>query len=360
MIVGGGPAGSAAAIALARAGHEVTLIERTASASDKVCGDFVSAEAITAITDCGVDLSALAPAPIGHVRLIHGKRIATARLPFAAFGLTRRALDEALLRHASDCGATVLRGHQVKGIHVDGSPHSIDCASLGPLESPAVFLATGKHNLRGTPRRARSSGLIGLKMYYALAPGQAAILRGNVELMLFAGGYAGLQPVEGGHAVLCALLPASRLRSLETLASENPHLAMRLAGARPLLRRPLAIAGLSYGYVHAGCRDEPPGLFRLGDQAAVIPSLTGDGVALALASGTLAARTWLEGGNATLYHSRHAANLAQQMRLACVIHRLCLSPGAQRVVVAAGQLWPSAVRLIANWTRSATISVQGV
>jgi flavin-dependent dehydrogenase len=360
LIIGGGPAGSAAAIAMARAGRDVTLIERSASATDKVCGDFVSAEAITAMTDCGLDLSALAPAPIRHVRLIHGGRMATARLPFPALGLTRRALDEALLRHAEDCGTTVLRGHYVRGLDPNGSSLGIRCASLGPLEAKAVFLATGKHNLRGIPRTARSSGLLGLKMYYTLAPGQSAALRGHVELVLFPGGYAGLQPVEGGRAVLCALLPVGRLNSLEALVRDCPHLASRLAGAQPLLDRPLAIAGLPFGYVHAGLPDEPPGLFRLGDQAAVIASLTGDGVALALASGTLAARTWLGGGNAANYHRLHAARLLRQMRRAQSIHQICLRPGAQPWVVTVCRLWPTAMQFAANWTRLETISLPDV
>ena len=94
MIVGGGPAGAAAAILLARAGRSVTLIERHAGPADKVCGDFLSAEAIDAVTALGVDLAALAPAPITTVRLVHGERIAASYLPFPALGLTRRALDE--------------------------------------------------------------------------------------------------------------------------------------------------------------------------------------------------------------------------------------------------------------------------
>ena len=140
-------------------------------------------------------------------------------------------------------------------------------------------------------------------MYYALAASQVEALRHHVELILFAGGYAGLQLVEADRAVLCALLPAARLRAvggqwsslLDALMDECPHLRERLAGARALLDRPLTIAGLPYGYVHAPDRRDPPGLFRLGDQAAVIASLTGDGVALALASGSLAARTWIAG-----------------------------------------------------------------
>jgi flavin-dependent dehydrogenase len=281
-------------------------------------------------------------------------------LPFPAIGVTRRALDEALLRQAKTNGATVLRGHRARGISRQGASLCVDCESLGRVTADAVFLATGKHELRGVARASRGSGLVGMKMYYALDPSQAAELRHHVELVLFAGGYAGLQLVESGQAVLCMLLPATRLRAvggrwdslLESLMGECPHLATRLSGASAMLDRPLSIAGIPYGFVHAPSRDDPPGLFRLGDQAAVIASLTGDGVSLALASGTRSARTWLDHGDAAAsYHRRNAALIARQMRIAGSIHGVCLTAPAQRWVVAGCRLWPGAMRLAAGWTR---------
>ena len=76
MIIGGGPAGAAAAIVLASAGRNVTLLERNAAPVDKVCGDFLSAEAVTMVETLGVDLSAAST--IAALRLVHRNRIATA------------------------------------------------------------------------------------------------------------------------------------------------------------------------------------------------------------------------------------------------------------------------------------------
>jgi flavin-dependent dehydrogenase len=360
VIIGGGPAGATAAILLARAGRAVTLIERNAVPTDKVCGDFLSAEAIAAIAGLGVDLPALAPSPITAVRLVHGNRTAATRLPFPALGLTRRALDEALLQQAKVSGATILRGHPVRGISRNNGSLWLDCGSLGQVAADTVFLATGKHDLRGAARTGRGTGLVGLKMYYTLEPRQQAALRRHVELILFAGGYAGLQLVESEQAVLCVLVPGARLRAadghwdnlLDSLTHECPHLADRLAGAHALIERPLAIAGLPYGYTHAANEHDWPGLFRLGDQATVIASLTGDGVALALASATLAARTWLEHGNvAASYHRAWARRLALQMRLASLIHRACLAPAAQPWLLRTCRGWPGVMRLAASWTR---------
>lgn len=369
VIAGGGPAGAAAAILIARAGRAVTLIERSATASDKVCGDFLSAEALDAVAALGVELSAFAPASITALRLVHGTKVATTRLPFPALGLTRRVLDEALLRRAVVTGATVLRGHTVRSIQVvppsrcAGADHDtleLDCAALGTIATGTVFLATGKHDLRSDARPGRGTGPVGLKMYYALDPRRRVALQGHVELVLFAGGYAGLQPVEADRAVLCVLVSRARLQAsggrwdtlLASLMQECPHLADRLAGARPQLERPLAIAGLPYGYLHTPPWNAASGLFRLGDQANVIASLTGDGVALALASASLATRTWLDQGNAAAdYHRRLTRGLARQMRLAMLVHRFCCTTSAQPWALQACRAWPGAMRLCACWTR---------
>jgi flavin-dependent dehydrogenase len=358
VIIGGGPAGAAAAILLARAGSAVTLIERNAAASDKVCGDFLSGEAVAMAATLGLNPADLAAQPITALRLVHGGRVARTRLPFPALGLTRRAFDAALLHRAEISGATILRGHAVRSLSREMGSFELECGRLGRVTSETVLLATGKHDLRGVKRP--SGGPVALKMYYALHPAQRVALRGHVELVLFAGGYAGLQPVEAERAVVCVLVSRARLQTsggswsalLASLLHECPHLADRLAGAQPLLERPVTIAGMPYGYRHAPSADTPQGLFRLGDQAAVIASFTGDGVALALASASLAVRTWLQHGNAAnLYHRRLAAGASRQMRLASAIHQLCLTPSAQPWLLRACRVCPATMRFAGSLTR---------
>jgi menaquinone-9 beta-reductase len=359
VIIGGGPAGSAAAIELARAGRQATLIERTVNATNKVCGDFLSPAAVARIEALGVDL---ADAPsIDTLRLIHGRRMAQTGLPFTARGLSRRTLDEALLRQASAAGATVLRGHRVTAVERDGAALQIMSGSLGKIATDTVFLATGKHELRGDARRARHGRLVGLKMYYRPRPSQRRALHRHIELMLLPGGYAGLQLIERDSAVLCMLLPAACLsavggrwaRLIDSLAEDCPHLADRLSGAENLLDRPLAIANLPYGYVYRPQRDHRNGLYRLGDQAAVIPSFTGDGVALALASGSLAARMWLNGEGSDRYQRRFAHDVSAQMRSAVAVHRLVLATVWRPWVMTVCSICPGLMGLVARQTRVA-------
>ncbi len=336
IVAGGGLAGAALACQLAQAGRDVTVIERSTGATDKICGEFLSHEGQHYLSRLGLDLAALGGHAITEVRLVIGPATTSAPLPFRGLGLTRRTLDEALLRHAEASGATLRRGERVT------SPEGV------------TFLATGKHDLRGARRLAAPpEDLVGLKMYYHLAPAQLAGLAGAVEVILFDGGYAGLQRVEGDRANLCLLVHRDRLAAwddpLAGLCAEVAHLRLRLAGAVPLLARPLSIARVPYGFVHQARRDEP--LYRLGDQACVIPSFSGDGMALALHSAALAARHYLRGDLPAAYHAALARDVGPQIRRAQWLYRLGRAPFGPAILRQATQLWPALMRHAASLTR---------
>jgi len=358
VVVGGGPAGSTLACLLARAGHEIVVLERDAAPSDKVCGDFLSIEAQRSVTALGLDLPRLGAAPITALRLVHGDRVAECSLPFAALGLSRRVLDEALLRLAAEDGATVLRGRRALALHLERAGVRL-ATSHGDMLADTVFLATGKHDLRGARRAAGAPKSVAFKVYLTLAPGQTDALRGCVEVVLFDGGYAGLLLVEEETANLSLIVSARKLERaggnwdglLRALTAACPHLTQRLGGAAQRLARPLAISRLPYGFVHAPRRADPPGLFRLGDQAAVIPSFTGDGVALALHSARSAAFAWLSGEPAAEHHRRLRGDVAAQMRRASWLHAGCVATSAQAPLVAACATFPGLMRLAAAWTR---------
>ena len=241
LIAGGGVAGAAAACLL---GPAATLIERTNAPHDKICGEFLSWEAQAYLTRLGIDPAALGAHPISHVRLVHRDRVATAALPFTGLGLSRRVLDEALLTRAAARGATVLRGASVRS--ADGT--ALDVVGQGVLRADRLYLATGKYDLRGLRRTPDAPGtLVGLKMYFRLAPAQQAALAGHIEILLFPGGYAGLQMVEGGRANLCLLLARDRMAGqsccsiASTLSHPCPAIRSRASSRHSLARPPSTI-----------------------------------------------------------------------------------------------------------------------
>ena len=355
VIVGGGPAGAAAAWTLARAGRPPLLFEREGSPRDKICGEFVSVEAQAVRGDMGNDPAALGAAAIERLRLVHDHRVAEVALPFRAYGLTRRAMDAAMLERAAAAGAEVRRGVAVAA--VDGLRLRVDG---GELDARHLVLANGKHDVRGVRRVSRGTvdDLVGFKSYFELSGRQRDELAGHIEVMLFDGGYAGLQLVENGRANLCLLVTRdvfARLGSwpalLDHLTRTCRHLGDRLAGAREAFDRPLTIAGVPYGYRYRPQAGDPPQRFRVGDQCAVIASFAGDGMAIAMQSGRAAAEAILAGEDARAYHARQRAHFRRQIGLALALYRLGEPAALQPWLVAAAQRWPGLAARLAAWTR---------
>jgi len=343
LIVGGGPAGAAAAIALARGGAMPVVIERSPGERDLVCGGFLGWDAIAALKKLGLDPASLGAKPIHRLRLVAGRKMVEAELPAPAAGLSRRRLDATLLRMAEEAGAAVLRGRAARAL--DGGCLRLDDGS--EMAADALFLATGKHELRGAVRPVGNRALsVGLRTAIA-APSDLA---GTIELHCYDGGYAGLLVQEDGAANLCLSVAQGRMAGgrdalLAALMQEAPLLAERLGGNSPADWE--AIASVPYGW---RARTTEPGLFRVGDQAAVIASLAGDGIAVALTSAAAAAHACLHGDGAPAYQRAFAARARRPIAIAETLRHMAEAPVRRRLMLGMAGV-PGLVKLAARMTR---------
>lgn len=354
LIIGGGPAGTAAAVLLARARAPHLLIERSRETGDLLCGGFLSWRSLESLRSIGIDPACLNPRDTRIVRLFHRGRIAKAPLPRAAKGVSRRRLDAVMMAHAIDQGARVERGIAVRG--VEGRT-----ARLGDgadIAADALFLATGKHDLRGLARPAGARGgdpSLGFRIRLGPAPALDRMVDDAIELHLFDRGYAGLVLQEDGSANLCMAVHRSRLDAagspealLGEIAAECPalgdRLAWRAAGSID------AVANIPYGW---RARWGADGLFRLGDQAGVIPSLAGEGMGIAITSGIRAARSHASHGpaGAGAYQRQLARDLYRPLGLAGIIRRAAESPRFAGALVGIAEKAPFLIDLAARSTR---------
>ncbi|MDQ2950518.1 MAG: tryptophan 7-halogenase, partial [Acidobacteriota bacterium] len=124
-IVGGGPAGSSAAIAARQEGRAVCLIEKSRFPRHKVCGEFLSPEIAPILESLGVWSSFLSarPARIGHLELHFGSFQTRCKLPDIAYGLSRYRFDELLFARAIQIGA----------VHTTDSPDVENSRDSGPV-----------------------------------------------------------------------------------------------------------------------------------------------------------------------------------------------------------------------------------
>jgi len=355
LIIGGGPAGAACAVQLAHSGRRVVLLEREVQPGHKVCGEFLSIEAVQLLAKLGIDLEVLGAVPIDSLRLVAGRHVAEARLPFIGMSLSRRVLDDALLRRATASGAVVRRGAKVQTLQSCGRRWNARLSSGEIISGDTAFVATGKHDLRGWARpRERRPEMVAFKQHWHLSPSMASELAGCVELILFDRGYGGLEPIEDGRANLCLLLHRDRLAEMggswsalvAAVRSETPLLDRRLEGARPCWQPTVAVSGIPFGHLTAAGSQ----LWRLGDQAAVVPSFSGNGISVALGSAQLASEMFLAGRTADEFHRRLASAMSGVMFRGMALSRLMLTRRPQTLVALAAAHAPA----LLSWGAKAT------
>lgn len=301
-VVGAGIAGSALAAALAQQGWRVVVIERDQLPRHKVCGEFLSPEAQQSLHALGFypAVQAQQPVPLYAAKLISDKGHALqVPLPGVAWGLSRFTLDATLATAAVNQGAALRSETVVRSYTVTAQGYQLHCrhtAGEETISARALIMACGRQSSHQLPPRPQPGDqkqqpwrrAVGIKLHLRALP-----MAAQTELYLFPGGYAGINPVEGGAVNLCALLDYPTfaaagkgvLPAIQAMRQWNPQLGERLATATPLPATVCVVAG-----VDTGRRPRPwDEVACVGDTAAMIPPLCGDGMAMALRSAEICA-----------------------------------------------------------------------
>jgi hypothetical protein len=269
--IGGGPAGSAAAIAARALGARVELFEKSRTPRHKVCGEFLSQGIVPILDQLGVwhTVQSAGAASIRRVALHFPRTEKRAALPEAGFGLSRFALDAILLQRAVETGAHLRR-----------------CSGMnGPRR---VILASGR--VATTTPGSRGDRLFGFKAHFEGPQDDA------VELFFARGIYVGVSSIEGGRTNVCGLarehLLAENGFDYDATCSTIPALSARLL---PLNR---CMDWLTVGPVLYSNNLRAPGcdeVYLAGDALAFVDPFTGTGITNAVFSGELAGRCAAQG-----------------------------------------------------------------
>ena len=309
LIAGAGPAGSIAAIRLARAGVRVLLVDRARFPRDKLCGDTLNPGALRLIDRAGLRAQVEAVSRPLEGMLITGNGGVQVRGTYGrglfARALTRRVLDQLLVDAAIAAGVQFQDGVRVDGPLLDESAGRVTVRG-------AVLRKTGgaasrirvpaQVTIAADGRRSTLAFALGLASHPA-APRRWAVgayfegldgLDTVGEMHVRGPHYIGVAPIgDGGLANVCLVTPeregvAAPAGLLERHLAADPVLGPRASRARrvtaPSILGPLAVDARAAG---------APGLLLAGDAAGFVDPMTGDGLRFAMRGAELAAEVAL-------------------------------------------------------------------
>ncbi|WP_137681716.1 NAD(P)/FAD-dependent oxidoreductase [Aurantiacibacter suaedae] len=350
IVLGAGPAGSMAALLLAQSGARPILIDRNQEVGDAICGGFLSWRTAETLRGAGCDPETFGARRVTRLRIFAGSRQAEMPLPETAYGLSRHALDSALRARA------VAMGAQLEIDHARRVAPGVVEGKRQIWKSPAIFLATGKHDVRGERRpRDAPDPALGMRVRVPAAADVERLIGDAIELHLFPGGYAGIVLQEGGSANICLALRKSAFAEMggdpwaifQHLARDNPHFARRMNCTTA--RLPIdTIAAVPYGWI---ARDTEDGIYRLGDQAAVIPSLAGEGMAIALASAKAAVASYSHGQGSAHFQRQFARRAAQPVGVAKFLWHIAETSRGAAAMTLSSRIFPGIARLAMRASR---------
>jgi len=291
IVIGGGPAGASTAISAARLGFKTSLLEAGKLPRHKVCGEFVSAEALSLLNELlGCDQLLASATRISAARIFLDGRVLDLPVAPTAASVSRHVLDSALWQAAESAGVAVRERAKVSAVRM--SNHIFDVRlQEEELKARVVVNATGRWSNLTSEEPLPHQRWIGLKGHYYEKNSPP-----SCDLYFFEGGYCGVQPLSGGVINAAAMVRADIASDLETVFSRNPELQERSrkwqSATEPVSTAPL---------IFRPARTQDRGMILVGDAAAFIDPFAGDGISMALHSGRLAAQALAS------YHTNHCS-----------------------------------------------------
>jgi 2-polyprenyl-6-methoxyphenol hydroxylase-like FAD-dependent oxidoreductase len=393
VIVGAGPAGSSAAILLARAGWSVALIEKQRFPRRKVCGECIAPSNLPLLDALGIGAAfATAAGPeLRQVALMRGDRSGVADLPSASphayrwgRALGRETLDTLLLEQARSAGAHVLQPWSVRTVRGSAGDwqvelRAVDTEQTQTLKAAVAIDAHGSWEALPSSRPShKDRGKSDLFAFKANFRG-ASLPEGVLPVLCFNGGYGGMVIADSQvTTVACCIrrdrLDACRAASSGLRAGEMVEALLRreCVGVRDALHGAVREGSwLASGPLNPGVRlHADDDIFRIGNAAGEAHPIIGEGMSMALQSAWLLCAHLLRAGRphaatddswqheiATRYATEWRQQFLPRLNLAAIFAHSAMRPITAAPLMALTRLWPGLLTVGARWGGKTRLAV---
>jgi flavin-dependent dehydrogenase len=377
-IVGGGPAGSSAAIRLANAGLSVLLAEQKKFPREKLCGEFISPECLVHFQELGVMQEIAAAGGVDLRETVfygrNGKGVAVESKWFGnadslALGLSRAEMDLRLLNRARETGVTIceetnatgllIDDATVKGIRLkDKSGAETSVSAKLTIDATGRKQSLARHVKKQTSEKKRAE-FVAFKTHLR----GARVAPGACEIYVFPGGYGGCSRVENDLYNVCFIASAKDAKRFGSDAERvmREVVCTNLRAAESLRNAEVvevwhAVTMTPFG---RGSLIPAKGLIAVGDAATFIDPFTGSGILLALESAKIAAAAIAHAFAAGLdfdsiaaqYQRNYSSAFDSRLRVCSMLRHAAFVPFLAEVTIAALSLSGNLRRRIARATR---------
>jgi flavin-dependent dehydrogenase len=214
IVIGAGPAGSAAAKLLAQAGWRVALVEKMEFLRRNVCGEFISATTMPVLPACGIAARLITESgpPVTRIGAWAGEAmLAAPREQVWGRALGREHLDTMLRDAAVKAGTTLLQPVEVTDLRWEDGVYLCGLDNGREIAARTVVAACGSWNPKGVfavrGDSVAPSDLFAFKAHFK----GASLPAGLMPLLAFPGGYGGLVESDGGRVSLSCCIRRDRL-----------------------------------------------------------------------------------------------------------------------------------------------------
>lgn len=371
LIVGAGPAGTSAAIRLAKKGFAVKLIEREKFPRQKLCGEFISPECFVHFKELGV---------LDEMFANNGERI-TETIFYAlngnsinvpsgwfgqnetALGLSRAEMDFQLLQRAKQVGVEVLEETHVVGLIMENEQVLGVKTKTDEILADITIDATGRARVLGkliekqtqNQKSKIQNRLVGFKAHLK----NVEMEKGRCEIYSFRGGYGGLNFVENGIGNHCFLIKSEIVKDfggdvekiLEKVIFQNVRAKETMQNAKPIFDW-LAVSVDGFGVKNL---NPAPNLVAIGDAGAFIDPFTGSGMLMAMESGEILSEAINDNFSFSEivqnYKILHSQKFQKRLRICKLVRRAAYAPNLAKLIILILSLAEKPRELLAKATR---------